>query len=85
MELRRNSVSDVERLLGASLAIDGGDEAEFAFRLDQVTALAGKVKSSPFKRYDAEVIHRERWVSSVGYCLHITQCTDSQCDDIMKP
>ena len=78
-------MSDAERLLGARLALDGGDGTEFAFRLDQAKALAGKVTASPFSRYDAEVIHRERWISSVGYCLPITQFTDTQCDDIQKP
>ena len=50
VDLRRNSVQDTERILGARLALDGGDEAEFAYRLDQATALAGKVISSPFSR-----------------------------------
>ena len=75
VELRRNSVQDAERLLGARLDLDGGDEAEFSFHLNQANALAGKVTSSHFSRYDAKVIYRERWTSSIGYCLTITQFT----------
>ena len=67
VELRRNSVHDVETILGARLALDGGDEAEFSYRLDQATALAGKIISSPFSRYDTEVIYNQRWISSVGH------------------
>ena len=84
-ELRRNSVQDVERLLGDLLALDGGDEAEFSFRLDQAKALTGKVASSPFSRYGAEVIYRERWISSIGYTLPITQFNAKKCDKIQQP
>ena len=58
---------------------------EYAHCLDQSKALAGKVVSSPFSRFDAKLIYRERWVSSVGYCLPITQFTNAQCDEIQKP
>ena len=56
VELRRSSVQDTERLLGARLTLDGGDDVSVSFRLDQTKALAGKVDSSSFSRYDAEVI-----------------------------
>ena len=85
VELRRNSVQDAEKILGVRLALDGGDEAEFSYRLDQATALAGKVTSSPFSRYDTKVIYNQRWISSVRYCLTITQFTDSQCSKIQQP
>ena len=85
VELRRNSVQDAERLLGDRLALDGDDEAEFSFRSSQANALAGKVASSPFPRYDAELIYREWWISSIGYCLTITQFTAKQCDKIQQP
>lgn len=75
VELRRNSVQDTERLLGVSLALDGGDEAEFSYILGQAKALAGKAISSPFSRYDTEVIYRQRWMSYIGYCSPITQFT----------
>lgn len=84
VELRKYSVQDVERLLGARLDLYGGDEAEFSFRLDQVKALAGKVASSPFTRYDAEVIYKEMLISSSGYCLPI-QFTTKKCDKIQQP
>ena len=85
VELRRNSVHEAERILGARLALDGGDESEFTYRLDQATALAGKIISSPFSRYDIEVIYNQRWISSVGYCLPVTQFTDAQCDKMQQP
>ena len=65
VDLRRNSVQDAERLLGVRLALDGGDDAEYSYRLDQTKALAGKLITSPFTRYDAEVIYRKRWISSI--------------------
>ena len=80
MELRRNSVQDAEKLLGVHLALYGGDEAEFSSHLDQAKALADKVASSSFYRHDAKVIYRERWISSIGYCIPITQFTAKQCD-----
>ena len=82
VDLRCNSVQETERLLGVRLALDGGDDAEYSYRLDQAKALAGKLITSPFTRYDAEVIYRERWIASVGYCLPITQFTEAQCDKI---
>ena len=85
VEVRRNSVQDVERLLGACLALDEEDEAEFSFRLEQAKTFAGKVASSPFSKYDAEVIYRKRWISSFGYCLPITQFTVNKCDKIQQP
>ena len=85
VELRRNSVHDAERTLGACLTLDGGDEAEFSYRLDQATALAGKITSSPFSWYDIEVIYNQRWISSVGYCLSVTQFTEAQYDKIQQP
>ena len=77
-------MDDAERLLGARLTLDGGDTEEYKYRLDQAKELAGKITASPFTRYDAEIIYRERWISTVGYCLPITQFTDEQCDEIQK-
>lgn len=56
VELRKNYVNDAERQPWARLALDGGDEAEYSYRLDQAKALAGKVASSPFSMHDTEVI-----------------------------
>lgn len=77
-------MNDTERLLGDRLALDGGDEVEYYFRLDQVKALSDKVASFPFLRYDVEVIYRERQISSISYYLPITQFTDNQCDNILQ-
>ena len=69
-------MKDTEWLLGVRLALDGGDEADFSYRLDQATALASKVISSSFSRYDTEVTYRQRWISSIGYCLPVTHFTE---------
>ena len=66
------------------LSLDGGDETEYEYILDQLKAMACKIITSPFSRYDAEVIYRERWIASIGYCLHITQFIAIQCDNIQK-
>ena len=60
VELRRNSVHGTERLLWARLALDGGGEVEYSFRLDQAKALPSNVSSSPFSRYDTEVIYIQK-------------------------
>ena len=65
--------------------MDENDDAEFEYRLDQSKILAGKITSSPFNRWDAEVIYRERWLSSIGYCLPITQFTTEQIKAIQSP
>lgn len=41
VDLRRNSVQDVERLIGVRLALNGGDMTEYSYRVDQAKALAG--------------------------------------------
>ena len=74
-----------ERLLGVRLAMDGNDDDEFQWRKDQVEELASKIKVGPPTREDAEIIYRERWVSSVGYCLPVTQFTEEQCNELMVP
>ena len=35
VKLRRNSVREAERLLGARLSLEGGDTVEYEYRLDQ--------------------------------------------------
>lgn len=85
VQLDRNEPSKGERLLGVRLALDGNDKDEYRYRLSQSTELSGKIMSSPLSRVDAEVIYRERWLSSVGYCLPITQLSDTECDEIQIP
>ena len=41
--------------------------------------------ASPFNWKDAELIYRERWLASVGYCLPITQFTCKECNAIQSP
>ena len=85
MELRRNEVTSAEWQLGVYLSICGGDDEECAHRILQSKELAGNLISSPFTRQDTEVIFRERWIASVGYCLPIKQFTQEQCDAIQRP
>ena len=63
----------------------GGDIEEYRYRIEQSKALAGKITSSPFNRKGTEIIYMERWISSVGYCLPITQFNNKQCDEIQRP
>ena len=84
VKMQRNEVSKGERILGVRLSLDGNDEAEFQYRKQQAYDLAGKIRSSPFTRQDAEVIYRERWIPSIGYCLPITQFSSSQCHKIQS-
>ena len=67
------------------LAMSGQDEDEFLYRLEQSKIIADRVHSSPFSRIDAETIYRRKWLSSVGYCLPITQFDDKQCKAIHSP
>ena len=85
MELTRNEATTAERQLGVRLAMSGLDKAEYAHQLEQSKALAGKIWSSPFSRADAEIIYRERWIFSVGYCLPVIQFNAKQCGDIQRP
>ena len=82
VELLRHEPQHAEIQLSIRLAMDGTDTSEYAYRLLQSQTLAGKIWSSPFSCLDAETIYRERWISSVGYCLPVTQLTDSQCEKI---
>jgi len=47
-------------------------------------ALAGRIKQSPLTRFDAEIVYRERWMSTIKYCLPITRFTQQQCHQITK-
>ena len=85
VELQRNEVHSAERQLGVRLAMDGNDREEYVHRLEQSKTLAGKVQTSPFNRTDAEIIYRERWLASVGYCLPVTQFSNRQSKAIQTP
>ena len=45
--LTRNEISTAERQLGARLSMDGKDDAEFAYRLEQSKTLSGKIGLPP--------------------------------------
>ena len=83
--IKRNEPHHAERILGVRLALDGNDKTEFEYRLQQSKDLARKISSAPFTRQDAELIYSQRWISSVGYCLPITQFTEQQCLKIQIP
>ena len=42
--LRRDEVNEAERLLGVRLDMEGGNTADYLFRLDQAEKLAVKIK-----------------------------------------
>ena len=65
--------------------MDGKDKKEHKERMIAVKALASNIRNSPLDRQDAEIIYRERWVNSIGYCLRVTQFSNAQCEEIMKP
>ena len=85
LELTLNEVTNAERKLGFRLAMSGSDKEEYMYRLEQSNAFAGKILSSPFTRIDTEIIYKERWISSVGYCLPVTQFFAKQCENIQRP
>ena len=55
--------------------MDGKDTKEYEERLIKVKELASNIKDNSLDRYDAHTVYRERWVSSIGYCLRVTQFT----------
>ena len=77
-DIKRLEVSHGERTLGVRLALDGSDTDEYNFRLLQAKSLAKKIVMCPFTRPDAEIVHIQRWIPSVGYCLCVTQFDRSQ-------
>ena len=85
VKVGRYEAHKTERQLGVRLAMEGTDIKESAYRLTQTKAFAGKIWSLPFTRLDAETTYRERRISSMGYCLPITQYSDTQCDKIQSP
>ena len=72
-EVKRLDNGQGERFLGVRVALDGGDGDEFTFREKQVRALARDIVVGPPTKEDAETIYHEIWMSSVGYCLPVTQ------------
>ena len=50
----------VERILLVRLELAGGDDDEFDFRLEHAKSIVGKIRTSLFTRYDAEIIYSER-------------------------
>ena len=60
IEITRNEGDRVQHILGVRLTLDEDDEEEYIYCLDQEKVLAGNIIESPFIRYDAEIIYRER-------------------------
>ena len=65
--------------------MDGNEEEEYNFGLLQSKILTGKVITSPLNRRDAIFLYMERWPSSVGYFLPITQFDEKHCKEIQMP
>lgn len=74
VELTQNEIGTAKRQRDARLTMSGNEDAEYIYRIDQATnVLVGKVISLPFTRRYAEIIYRERLISSLECCLPITQ------------
>ena len=82
--IRRIEAWDAERILGVRCGLDGEDTTELKYRIEQAVALAGRIKQSPLTRFDAVIVYRERWMSTIKYCLPITRFTQQQCHQITK-
>jgi len=52
------------------------------YRTEQAVALDGRIRYSPLIRFDAEIVYRERWMSTIKYFLPITCFTQHQCHKI---
>ncbi len=72
-------------MLAIRCALDGQDGVEFKYRLEDILTLAGRIIAAPLTRFDAEVVCRERWGSSIKYCLPITKFTQDQCHQLSIP
>jgi len=77
--IKRIEAWDAERILGVRCSLEGGDDTELQYRIQQAVLLAGRIKQSPLSRFDAEIVYRERWMSTIKYCLPITRFTPHQC------
>ena len=51
VELNRNETSTSERKLGVRLSMDGNDDAEVAYQLDQSRTPSGKIMPPPLSTY----------------------------------
>ena len=82
--IKRIEAWDAERILGVMCSLEGGDDTELQYRIQQAVLLAGRIKQSPLSRFDAEIVYRERWMSTIKYCLPITRFTPHQCHQVTK-
>ena len=68
-----------EHILGVRLGLDKKESTKLAYRIQEATILVGHINQAPLSRFDAEIVYRERWMSSIKYCLPITRFTRAQC------
>ena len=66
---------DSERILGVRRGLDGKDNIELQHRIQEALTLAGRIKMDPLTIFDSEIVFRERWMSTIRYCLPITRFT----------
>ena len=85
VKIKRIEAWEAERILGVRCALDGKDEVEFKYRLEETIKLAGRICSVPLTRKDAEIVCRERWMASIKYCLPITRFSPDHCHQLSIP
>lgn len=56
---------EAERILGVMCGLDGEDATELKDRIKQAVVLADRIRQSPLTRFDAEIVYREQWMSTI--------------------
>ena len=65
VKINRIEAWDTKRISGVRCALDGNDDTEFKYRLNEENALTGRITTAPLTRFDTEVVFRERWMASI--------------------
>ena len=60
VKVNRIEAWEAERILGVRRALDGQEEVEFSYRLDETKTLVERIVTAPLTRFDAEVVFSER-------------------------
>ena len=82
--IKRIEAWDSESILGVRCGLDGSDDIELQYRIQEAQTLAGRIKMAPLTRFDSDIVFRERWMATIKYCLPITRFTTEQCKQLSK-
>ena len=82
--LKRIETPDSERFLGVRCGLDGSDDIELHYRIQEAQKLARRIKIPPLTRFDAEIVFRKRWMATIKYYLLITSITTEQYHQLSK-